>query len=64
MDSTFGTDSAFRDAIGEKYYYLANVRSDTLLWTEQPQFSYPPYKGRGPRPKKMKPPLNRYRLQK
>jgi len=55
MDSTFGTDSAFRDAIGEKYLYLAGIRSDTLLWTEQPQFSYPPYKGRGPRPKKMKP---------
>ena len=55
MDSTFGADSAFRDAIGEKYLYLADIRSDTLLWTEQPQFSYPPYKGRGPYPKKMKP---------
>ncbi len=55
MDSTFGADSAFRDAIGEKYYYLASIRSDTLLWTEEPEFSYPPYKGRGPRPKKMKP---------
>jgi len=55
MDSTFGTDSSFRDAVGAKYYYLAGIRSDHLLWTEQPEFSYPPYKGRGPHPKKMKP---------
>ncbi len=55
MDSTFGADSAFREAVGEKYYYLASVRSDTLLWTKVPQLFCPPYKGRGPRPKKMKP---------
>ncbi len=34
---------------------LAGIRSNTLLWTKRPEFSYPPYKGRGPHPKKKKP---------
>lgn len=55
MDSTFGVDSTFREMVGARYYYLASIRSDTLFWIEEPEFSYPPYKGRGPRPKKMKP---------
>jgi SRSO17 transposase len=55
MDSTFGADSSFRDAVGSKYYYLAGIRSNTLLWIKRPEFSYPPYKGRGPHPKKKRP---------
>ncbi len=55
MDSTFGQDSAFRSMIGEKYFYLAGIRADTLLWTKRPKVVYPAYQGRGPYPKKMKP---------
>ncbi len=55
IDSTFGSDQAFRETIGEKYYYLANIRSNTLFWRDRPEVSFPPYKGRGPYPKKKKP---------
>ena len=55
MDSTFGVDIAFREAVGSRYYYLADIRSNALLWTKRPQFSYPPYKGQGPRPEKRRP---------
>lgn len=54
MDSTFGQDKDFREIIGNRYYYMANIRSNTLLWQDKPEVSLPPYKGRGPQPKKEK----------
>lgn len=51
-DSFFGSNHAFLDAIGKKYYYFADIRSNTLVWTERPKVGIPPYKGRGPYPKK------------
>jgi len=54
-DSFFGSNHAFLDAIGKKYYYFADIRSNTLVWTERPRVGVPPYKGRGPYPKGKKP---------
>ena len=55
MDSFFGRSSSFRDAIGEAYYYFADIPQNTRVWLEQPEMVIPPYKGRGPRPKHPKP---------
>ncbi|RJX24617.1 MAG: IS701 family transposase [Dethiobacter sp.] len=55
MDSYFGKNTALRDAIGEKYYYFADIHSNTLVWLERPEISLSPYKGRGPYPKKKRP---------
>jgi len=55
MDSFFGKDSAFRDAVGEKYYYFADIHANTTVWLERPVIAIPAYKGRGPRPTKEKP---------
>jgi SRSO17 transposase/GNAT superfamily N-acetyltransferase len=54
-DSTFGNDPAFLDAVGEEHLYFAAVRSNTRVWLERPGIGIPPYKGRGPRPKKERP---------
>jgi len=55
FDSTFGSDPVFRDTVGEKYYYFAAVRANTQVWLERSEVGIPPYKGRGPYPKKEKP---------
>lgn len=55
VDSFFGSNQEFLDAVGEKYYYFADIRSHAQLWLERPQVGLPPYKGRGPYPKKEKP---------
>ena len=52
VDSFFGSNHAFLDAIGKKYYYFADIRSNTLVWRKRPRVGIPPYKGRGPYPKK------------
>ncbi|MHB8182991.1 MAG: IS701 family transposase, partial [Candidatus Desulforudaceae bacterium] len=54
-DSMFGNDPAVLDAVGEEYRYFAELRSNTRVWLERPEIGIPPYKGRGPRPKKEKP---------
>ena len=54
-DTTFGNDSAFRDAVAAHYWYLSQIRSDTLVWTEPPLIEVPPYRGRGPRPARPRP---------
>jgi SRSO17 transposase len=40
-DATFGNDPAFRDAIALDFSYLAQIRANTLLWTQQPQRQAP-----------------------
>jgi len=58
MDSFFGKDAAFRDAIGENYYYFADVYDNTQVWLEMPEIGLPPYKGKGPYPQKERPLTN------
>ena len=55
VDSFFGSNPEFLDAVGEKYYYFADVRSNTLVWLERPEIGRPPYNGRGPYPQKERP---------
>jgi len=55
MDSFFGKDTAFRDAIGENHYYFADIYPNTRVWLQRPKIGLPPYKGKGPRPRKEKP---------
>lgn len=55
VDSFFGSNPEFLDAVGEKYYYFADIRSNTMVWLERPEIGLPPYKGRGPYPQKERP---------
>lgn len=55
-DAAFGRDPAFRDAVAaEGYWYLAQVPSDTPVFTEPPRLEVPPYRGRGCPPCKARP---------
>ena len=51
-DATFGSDVQFLESLPRGTYYLAQVRSDTRVFLKKPKVGLPPYKGRGPRPKK------------
>jgi len=51
-DCTFGSSWAFLDEVGQDCWYFANVKSNTLVWTDQPQMRVPRYHGRGKRPSK------------
>jgi SRSO17 transposase len=51
-DCTFGSSWAFLDEVGKDYWYFANVKSDTLVWTDQPTMRVPRYRGTGKRPTK------------
>jgi len=51
-DCTFGSSWAFLDEVGQGYWYFANVKSNTLVWTDQPRMRVPRYRGRGKRPSK------------
>ena len=51
-DCTFGSDWAFLDEVGRQYWCFVNVRSNTLVWVNQPRMRVPRYRGRGKRPTK------------
>ena len=51
-DCTFGSSWAFLDEVGRDYWYFANVKSNTLVWKDQPRMRVPRYHGRGKRPRK------------
>ena len=53
-DATFGSDSHFLNSLPQQMYYFAGIRSNTKVFLEKPEVGLPPYKGRGPRPKKTK----------
>lgn len=53
-DATFGSDIKFLNSLPEQMYYFASIRSKTQVFLEKPEVGLPPYKGRGPRPKKVK----------
>ncbi len=58
VDSFFGNSKDFLDKIPEKYYYMADIHSDTKAWLEKPTFEVAAYKGKGPHPKKALPNTN------
>lgn len=53
MDCLYGNSKEFLDAISDKYWYFADIHTNTLVWRTEPTFEVPAYKGRGPHPKKM-----------
>jgi SRSO17 transposase len=53
-DATFGSDINFLNSLPKQMYYFAGIRSNTQVFLEKPEVGLPPYKGRGPRPKKIK----------
>jgi SRSO17 transposase len=53
-DATFGADRAFLDAVPPGTYYFAGIRSDTLVFLRRPRVSVPRYRGRGPKPTKLR----------
>jgi len=53
-DAAFGADSNFLKSLPEGLHYFASIRSNTKVFLEKPRVGIPPYKGRGPRPKKNK----------
>lgn len=53
-DATFGSDSNFLKSLPPEMYYFAGIRSNAKVFLEKPEVGLPPYKGRGPRPKKIK----------
>jgi len=52
-DATFGSDLNFLNSLPQQTHYFAGIRSNTQVFLEKPEVGLPPYKGRGPRPKKM-----------
>jgi SRSO17 transposase len=53
-DATFGSDTNFLNSLPRQMYYFAGIRSNRQVFLEKPEVGLPPYKGRGPRPKKVK----------
>jgi len=54
VDSTFGSDIAFLDALPKELLYFAAIRSDAKVFTKKPEIGLPAYKGRGRRPSKLR----------
>jgi len=52
-DASFGSDFEFLNALPGHLYYFVSIRSDAHVFTKKPKTGLPPYKGRGPRPKKV-----------
>ena len=52
-DVTFGSDLNFLNSLPQQLHYFAGIRSNTQVFLEKPEVGLPPYKGRGPKPKKM-----------
>ena len=53
-DATFGSDSDFLKSLPRDMFYFAGIRSNAKVFLEKPEVGLPPYKGRGPKPKKSK----------
>ena len=50
VDASYGSDSAFLDALPEQLIYFADVRKDQRVFASRPETSVPDYKGKGRRP--------------
>lgn len=53
-DATFGSDITFLDKLPEDIYHFAHIRPVSQVFTQKPKMEVPEYKGKGPRPTKMK----------
>ncbi|MFZ5501068.1 MAG: IS701 family transposase, partial [Candidatus Micrarchaeota archaeon] len=53
-DATFGSNPDFLSGLPEGMHYFAQVRSDTLVFSEKVEVELPECGGRGPRPSKPK----------
>ena len=48
VDAGFGSDGTFRDAVEAlDMYYLAGIKSNTLVWLNRPEVRIPAYNGKG-----------------
>jgi len=54
VDAAFGSDIDFLNNLPKDLSYFAAIKSDTLVFTKKPKIGFPPYKGRGRRPSKLK----------
>ncbi len=52
VDASYGSDSAFLDALPEPLIYFADVRKDQLVFSSRPDIAVPDYAGKGRRPGK------------
>jgi SRSO17 transposase len=52
VDSSYGSDSAFLDALPEHLIYFADVRKNQLVFASRPETYTPEYKGKSKRPQK------------
>jgi SRSO17 transposase len=55
VDSLYGTNKEFLATIPENLWYFADVRSNTLVFTEKPEMVTPEYSGKGRRDLKKRP---------
>jgi SRSO17 transposase len=53
-DATFGADWAFLDAVPPGRCYFAGIRADTRVFRTRPRVGVPRYRGRGPKPTKLR----------
>lgn len=53
-DATFGSDWEFLNALPEEKYYFAGIRSNAKVFLRKPTAGLPSYKGRGPRPSRVR----------
>jgi SRSO17 transposase len=53
-DGSLGSSKEFLDSLLEGIYYFADVHANIKIWVEKPETYLSEYKGRGPRPKKLK----------
>jgi SRSO17 transposase len=53
-DATFGSDIHFLESLPKTHFYFADIRANTQVFLKKSKTAVPPYKGRGPRPKKVK----------
>jgi len=52
VDASYGSDSAFLDALPENLIYFADVRKNQLVFASRPETHIPEYRGKGRRPQK------------
>jgi SRSO17 transposase len=52
VDASYGSDSAFLDALPEDLIYFADVRKNHLAYTSRPEVYVPEYTGKGKPPQK------------
>ena len=52
-DASFGSDLEFLHALPGHLNYFVSIRSDAQVFTKKSKTGLPPYKGQGPRPKKV-----------